>query len=385
VVITKPGRITSGIQRNLAPGPGGAQSSPFAVMDSSLFDYDLPSERIAQVPADRRAASRLLVVRRGSSKAEDALFSDLPELLPARTRLFRNDVAVLRARLFGRKETGAQVECLLLAPGDDSTRWWCLLRPGRRLPVGSSFLLEGTARATVVEKADEGRALVDFDLPAGIDVTSYATAHGEVPLPPYIRRESGHAGALDESRYQTTFADYSHKNAVAAPTAGLHFTPELDARLLAKGHEIRPLTLNVGIGTFKPIQTATVEAHKMHEERYHIPAATLAVLADATHPRLAVGTTSLRSIEDYWRKNGRPGPDGAYSGAADIYIYPPANFHVEHMVTNFHLPKSTLLCLVSAFLTPGSTDGIKQLLEFYRGAIEKKYRFFSYGDAMLIL
>ena len=354
-------------------------------MDSALFDYPLPPERIAQVPAGRRDESRLLVVRRGCRKPEHALFRDLPELLPARTRLFRNDVAVLKARLFGRRETGGLVECLLLSPGETSTRWWCLLRPGRRLREGSSFLLSGTARAFVVQKGDEGRALVEFDLPAGMDVTSYATQNGEIPLPPYIEREGGHARALDEERYQTTYADLAHKSAVAAPTAGLHFTPELDLKLLAKGHEIRPLTLDVGIGTFKPIQTDTIEEHKMHSERYHIPAATLAVLADASHPRLAVGTTSLRSIEDFTRRGAKPGPDGAYTGDADIYIYPPAAFHVEHMVTNFHLPKSTLLCLVSAFLTPGSEEGIRWLLELYAEAIEEKYRFFSYGDAMLIL
>ncbi len=221
-------------------------------MDSSLFDYELPPERIAQTPADKRDESRLLVVRRGSFKPEHALFRDLPEILPAGTRLFRNDVAVLKARIFGKRESGGAVECLLLNPGNDSHRWWCMLRPGKKLKIGTSFQLPANASATVLEKGDEGRALVEFHLPEGHDVTTFATKFGEVPLPPYIQREGGHSTILDENRYQTTYADLHHKNAVAAPTAGLHFTPEVDARILAKGCEIMPLTLNVGIGTFKP-------------------------------------------------------------------------------------------------------------------------------------
>ncbi|MBN1403703.1 MAG: tRNA preQ1(34) S-adenosylmethionine ribosyltransferase-isomerase QueA [Opitutales bacterium] len=352
-------------------------------MDSSLFDYELPPERIAQCPADKRDESRLIVVRRGCAKPEHALFKDLPEFLPARTRLFRNDVSVLKARLRGQRLSGGAVECLLLNPGEDSHKWWCMLRPGKKLKIGSHFILAEGARATVLDKADEGRALVQFDLPARYDVQSFASAHGEIPLPPYIQRE--HSTREDETRYQTTFADPSHLGAVAAPTAGLHFTPEVDAELLRRGHELLPLTLNVGIGTFKPIQTDSLEEHKMHSERYFIPSATVAALADASRPRLAVGTTSLRSIEDFSRKGARPGPDGAYVGDAQLFIYPPSTFHVEHMLTNFHLPRSTLLCLVSAFLTPGSTDGIKWMLEIYKEAIDLKYRFFSYGDAMLIL
>jgi S-adenosylmethionine:tRNA ribosyltransferase-isomerase len=354
-------------------------------MDSSLFDYELPPERIAQTPADKRDESRLLVVRRGASRPEHALFRDLPELLPTGTRLFRNDVAVLRARLLGRRETGGAVECLLLNPDRDSNLWWCMLKPGRKFNNGGRFLLPEGAFGTVVQRADEGRALVEFTLPSGYDVTTYATKYGEVPLPPYIRRDGGHSTQLDETRYQTTYADPSHKTAVAAPTAGLHFTPEVDKRIIALGHEILPLRLDVGIGTFKPIQTDRIEDHKMHSEHYFIPAATAKALRKKSVPRLAVGTTSLRSVED-WAKRGFPtGPDGAWTGDADIYIYPPYDFHVEYMVTNFHLPKSTLLCLVSAFLTPGSADGIKQLLDLYKIAIAEEYRFFSYGDAMLIL
>ena len=354
-------------------------------MDSSLFDYELPLERIAQAPSDRRDESRLLVVRRGSSKPEHALFRDLPELLPQGVRLFRNDVAVLKARLIGRRESGGAVECLLLNPGRDSNIWWCLLKPGRKFTHGGRFLLPDGAFGTVLERADEGRALVEFTLSEGYDVTTYATKFGEVPLPPYIRREGGHSTSLDESRYQTTYADPSHKTAVAAPTAGLHFTPAVDEKIRALGHEILPLRLDVGIGTFKPIQSDRVEEHKMHSEHYFIPAKTAKALRDPLVPRLAVGTTSLRSAEDWAKRRYPTGPDGAWTGDADIYIYPPYNFHVEYMVTNFHLPRSTLLCLVSAFLTPGSIDGIKQLLDLYKIAIAEKYRFFSYGDAMVIL
>ena len=354
-------------------------------MDSSLFDYELPAERIAQTPADKRAESHLMVVRRGCAKPEHAQFLDLPEILPAGVRLFRNDVAVLKARLLGQRESGGAVECLLLNPGNDSHRWWCMLRPGKKLRIGSRFQLPEGAFATVLEKGDEGRALVEFTLPESYDVTTYATKFGEVPLPPYIRREGGHSTSLDEARYQTTYADKTHRTAVAAPTAGLHFTPELDAQIRAGGNEILPLRLDVGIGTFKPIQTEKIEEHKMHSEHYFIPAATATALRDNSRPRLAVGTTSLRSAEDWARRGYPTGPDGAWVGDADIYIYPPNEFHVEHMVTNFHLPRSTLLCLVSAFLTPGSTDGIKWLLELYKIAIDKNYRFFSYGDAMVII
>jgi S-adenosylmethionine:tRNA ribosyltransferase-isomerase len=354
-------------------------------MDSALFDYDLPQQLIAQTPAQKRDHSRLMVVRRGCAKPEHALFCDLAEFLPPRTVLFRNDVAVLKARLAGRKASGADVECLLLNPDADHVLWWCMLRPGRRLAPGSFFELPEGARGEVVSKGDEGRALVRFHLPEGHDVTSFATRYGEVPLPPYIRREGGHSSELDEERYQTTYADPSARFAVAAPTAGLHFTPALDAELVSRGHDILPLRLDVGIGTFKPIQTERIEDHKMHGEHYRIPAGTARALRDASRPRLAVGTTSLRSIED-WARRGFPElPTGAWEGDANIFISPPDNFHVECMITNYHLPRSTLLCLVSAFLAPGSTDGIKWLLELYREAMAKNYRVFSYGDAMLIV
>ncbi len=352
-------------------------------MDSSLFDYILPPERIAQCPAHKRDHSRLMLIRRGCAKAEHLLFRDLPDALPANTRLFRNDVSVLKARLHGQRFSGGAVECLLLNPGGDANCWWCMLKPGKKLKPDSVFLLPGGARARVLEKGDEGRALVQFILPEGLDVQAYASAQGEIPLPPYIVRE--HAGKDDEERYQTSYADPAHKGAVAAPTAGLHFTPELDARLRERGHELLPLTLNVGMGTFKPIQAERVEDHTMHSEAYRIPAPTLAALRDASRPRLAVGTTSLRSIEDCFRKGALPGPDGSFASEASLFVYPPALFHVEHMLTNFHLPRSTLLCLVSAFLCPGSSEGIRLLLEYYREAIAMEYRFFSYGDAMLIV
>lgn len=352
-------------------------------MDSSLFDYDLPPERIAQSPAERRDHSRLMVVRRGSVKAEHALFCDLPELLPANTNLFRNDVSVLKARLHGKRVSGGAVECLLLNPGEDSLKWWCMLRPGKKLKVGSFFVLPEGATGTVLAKADEGRTLVEFNIPGGEDVQNFATKYGHIPLPPYIQRDQ--ASAEDEERYQTTFANPANRGAVAAPTAGLHFTPELDKQLVTSGHKFHPLTLNVGIGTFKPIQTGNIEEHQMHGESYYIPASTVKALSDSSRPRLAVGTTSLRSIEDFSRKGCPAGPDGACSEEARLFIYPPNSFHVEHMLTNFHLPRSTLLCLVSAFITPGSTEGIQWLLELYQEAIKEKYRFFSYGDAMLIL
>ncbi len=422
-------------------------------MKTDLFDYPLPERLIAQRPADRRDESRLLVVDRQTRSVAHRHFRDLPEYLCAGDTLFRNNAAVIPARLHATRPTGGQVECLLLRPsqslrpasrptadGDkgglpavgSAECWWCLLRPGKKLPVGATFGFAGAFTATVCEKTDDGLARVTFEATGG-DILAVANRIGEMPLPPYIQRDSScrsllagdsaaattgtpssHASRLlhteeqrlvDRERYQTVYADRGHQVAVAAPTAGLHFTPELLARIGAQGVTFADLTLHVGLGTFRPITTDEIEDHPIHREVYEIPATTQQALCRASGRRIAVGTTSVRSIEDYLSRQpdlarwsgltpGRservgvnaPHLDQPHIAEADIFIYPPRNFRgVDALITNFHQPRSTLLCLVSAFLTPGSTDGIAWLKEIYADAVAREYRFFSYGDAMLIL
>lgn len=354
---------------------------------TDLFDYHLPPHLIAQAPAARRDESRLLVVNRADRTLAHRHFRDLPDYLRPGDTLFRNNAAVLPARLEARRPTGGTVECFLLRPSAaDADTWWCLLRPGKKLPVGATFAHSPDFAATVLEKDAEGIALVRFQLAAGDDLTALANRLGQIPLPPYIERADPTAQReTDRERYQTVYADRSRQVAVAAPTAGLHFTPALLDRVAAAGVTAAEITLHVGLGTFKPITADHVEAHDIHRELYELPAATQRALFQPSGRRIAVGTTSVRSIEDFLSRHDTPLADTHIAEAA-IYIYPPRNFAgVDALITNFHQPRSTLLCLVSAFLTPGSTDGIGWLREIYTEAIAHEYRFFSYGDAMMIL
>lgn len=366
-------------------------------MDVELFDYALPEELIAQTPAARREESRLLVVDRATGTFSHHVFAELPELLPAGTRLFRNDAAVLQARLAGTRATGGKIECLLLRPGEIPSRWWCLLRPGKKAASGA-FGVPGIYSARVVAKEEcaegGGEYLVEFEIPDGKTVLDVAAEIGRLPLPPYIERarpQGRDFSALDRERYQTVYARREHPVAAAAPTAGLHFSDELLAKMRGNGFRFFDLSLHVGLGTFQPIKSATVEAHAIHKEFYTIPAETRAELerVDPASPRLAVGTTSLRAAEDFSRRRaaGDPAipPRGAVAATAGIYIYPPSRIlSAEMLITNFHLPKSTLMCLVASFLCPGETRGIAWLKELYAEAVRERYRFYSYGDAMLI-
>ena len=362
-------------------------------MNAERFTFDLPLESIAQEPAAHRDASRLMVVERATRQVHHTTFAKISEHLPSNARFFRNNAAVLKARLPGKRPTGGKVECLLLNPAEDAVTWWCLLRPGKKTFAGKYFGLEGHYQAEVLEAGKNGNYRVRFSMKSSISVSDLAEVIGVMPLPPYIERASKDPRSEnDNERYQTVYADYSRQQAVAAPTAGLHFTEELIKTLEKRGNTFFDLTLQVGIGTFHPIQVEDIREHPIHHEWYTIPKETLeSVQTSEGGPRVAVGTTSVRSIEDALKRSpealkAKRLPDGSLQAEADIFIYPPTQLQgVDHLITNFHLPKSTLLCLVSAFLTPDSTDGIEWLLELYAEAIEKNYRFYSYGDAMLIL
>ena len=352
-------------------------------MLTSELEFDLPADRIAQSPSDRRDGSRLLVYDRSNESISHHHFHELPDLLPPRLSILRNDVSVLKARLPGKRPTGGAVECLLLRPADPpETTWRCLLKPGGKTAKAGTFGLDGEYQAQVLESLPSGEYLVRFDLPKDKDAPSFAQRIGSLPLPPYVRRP---AGTADEERYQTVYAKDANRTAVAAPTAGLHFTPELLDQLESDGHNIHDLTLSVGLGTFRPIETEHVEDHPMHAEEYFLSPATKSVLRNPSLKRLAIGTTSVRAIEHYLGRED-PAPNEATRAEAQLFIRPPYEFlGIDHLLTNFHLPGSTLLCLVAAFLSPGQPDGLSKLKELYANAISKKYRFFSYGDAMLIL
>ncbi len=352
-------------------------------MLASELQYDLPPARIAQSPSEKRDHSRLLAYDRADHSISHHHFHELPDLLPPNLSILRNDVAVLKARLPGNRPSGGGVECLLLRPADPpETTWRCLLKPGGKTAKAGTFGLDGEYSARVIECLPSGEYLVSFSLPHDSDPPALAERIGALPLPPYLKRP---ADSSDEERYQTVYADEEKRSAAAAPTAGLHFTPEIIEGLLDDGHEIHDLTLSVGLGTFRPIETEKVEDHPMHAEQYFLSPETKAVLRDPRARRLAIGTTCVRAIEHYLA-NQDPRPEQPTQAEARLFIRPPHSFlGTDHLLTNFHLPGSTLLCLVGAFLTPGKTEGISLLKKIYAEAIAREYRFFSYGDAMLIL
>jgi len=338
-------------------------------VDVEEFDYELPAELIAQEPLPERDASRLLVLPREQGEPQHRMMRELPALLRAGDVLVVNDARVIPARLRGRKEgTGGKVEVLLVEPlgGAD---WLALAQSSKPLRPGAGIEAHG-ARLTVVEARGEGEIVVRLPLD-GDALWRYLDEAGEMPLPPYIERP---ARAEDRERYQTIFA--RERCAVAAPTAGLHFTPRLLEELRGKGVQVAKVTLHVGPGTFLPVRARRVEDHRMHRERYHVPAAAVDAVASARGRVIAVGTTALRTLEAAHDGEAlREGP-----GSTDLFITPGYRFRaVQGLLTNFHLPRSTLLMLVSAFA------GLPRIRAAYREAVSRRYRFFSYGDAMLIV
>jgi S-adenosylmethionine:tRNA ribosyltransferase-isomerase len=352
------------------------------------FHYDLPPELVAQEPAGRRDASRLLVLRRADGAVAHRNFPDLLEYLRPGDALVLNDSRVIPARLRGRKpETGGEVE-VLLAEEQGTNDWWVMLKPGKRVRPGTRIQFHcsdgspASLAATVCEKSQEGLYRLAFS--GAEDIRNALGGVGEVPLPPYIARPAGPL-AGDGERYQTVFARPA--GSVAAPTAGLHFTRELLDQARAMGIQVGWVTLHVGLGTFAPVKVERLAEHRMHEEAFVLPAET-AELITATRRRggrvVAVGTTSVRVLESVAAVHAGQLVPGA--GRTGIFIYPPYSFRVvDALLTNFHLPESTLLMLVSAFATPGELHGREMVLGAYAIAAAERYRFFSYGDAMLIL
>lgn len=354
---------------------------------TDLFDYELPPHLVAQTPAARRDASRLLVVDRAARTISHHTFADLPQFLRAGDILFRNTAAVLPARLLAQRPTGGKVECFLLRPVDGGDLWRCLVKPGKKLPVGATFAhASGAFAGEIVAREPDGSAVVRLSTPDHAPITAVANRLGSVPLPPYINRSDDSLRALDAERYQTVYADKQRQVAVAAPTAGLHFTPELLAQLAGIGVQTADVTLHVGLGTFKPITAGHIEAHEIHRELYEMSVPTQErLLGPRPGRRIAVGTTTVRCVEDFLSNHDHALPR-SHAAEAGIYIFPPRTFRgVDALITNFHQPRSTLLCLVAAFLAPGTIDGVAWLKEIYAEAIRREYRFFSYGDAMLIL
>ena len=352
-------------------------------MDIREFDFDLPAELIAQEPAAERSAAKLLHLERASGSLSHSTVSALPNLLRAGDVVVVNNTRVFPARLLGRRvPSGGAVECLLMnCMGSDprqSETWEALVHPGQKLKPGARVVFEGvrTLHGEILERRFFGRRVVRLWTEDGSSVDEAVDAIGHVPLPPYIKRDDR---VDDRDRYQTVFAHA--RGSVAAPTAGLHFTPALIDALRARGVEIAEITLHVGYGTFQPVRVTRIEEHRLDAEHYAIAAAAASLINHALAEDrrvIAVGTTTTRTLEAVARAHGGRIEPG--EGATDLFIHPGFDFRViRGLLTNFHLPRSSLLMLVAAFA------GLDQVREAYAAAIAARCRFYSYGDAMLIL
>lgn len=338
------------------------------------FDFHLPAEQVAQAPAQRRDASRLLVVDRATGALAHRTFADLVDYIPAGDALVLNETRVFPARLRGRRASGAEAEVFLLHPHEGQEKvWTALVRPGAKLKPGRMVEVGPELSVEILESTPGGERIVRLATELGL--AEALDRYGEVPLPPYVERTATDA---DRERYQTVYA--RERGSVAAPTAGLHFTSGMLDALQAKGVRIVRLVLHVGVGTFRPVETDDPAEHRMHAEWYQVSPQAASALNEtraAGGSAWAVGTTVTRTLESVATADGVV---HAGEGWTDIFIRPPYRFKaVDHLVTNFHLPRSTLLMLVSAF------GGYEPVMRAYREAIERGYRFYSYGDAMLLV
>jgi len=337
------------------------------------FDFNLPENLIAQTPLKDRTASRLFVLDKATKKIEHKHFKDIKDYLKEGDCLVLNDTRVLPARLYGaKKDTGAKIEILLLHQ-QEGDKWEVLVKPAKKVKIGTKLTFgNGKLEATCIELKEHGGRILEFSYD-GI-FYEILEALGEMPLPPYIKEQLS-----EQERYQTVYA--KEKGSAAAPTAGLHFTNELLEEIKAMGVKVEFITLHVGLGTFRPVNVEEIDKHHMHSEFYHMSQKTADILTKTRENNqriITVGTTSTRTLETIARDN-----DGSFvevSGWTDIYIYPPYQFKaIDGLITNFHLPKSSLIMMISAFA------GRETVLAAYEEAIEKQYRFFSFGDAMLII
>lgn len=343
-------------------------------MQLTDFDYDLPAELIAQEPVSKRDASRMLVVHRNRGTFSDARFQDLPRHLRSRDVVVINNTKVFPARLFGRSDTGANVEIFLMTKLS-ATSWIALARPARRLSEGKTISFGPKLAGRIAKRLEAGRVEIEFEFRG--DFESVLDEVGKTPLPQYISRDPMEATDEDRERYQTIYA--KHRGAIAAPTAGLHFTPLVFDEIRMRGAEIAELTLHVGYGTFEPVRAEDLSQHSVMPERYEIGRDTAELLNRARSDRrriVAIGTTTTRALETAIAKNDS---FVASEGWADLTITPGYRFKaVNALLTNFHLPKSSLLILVSTF------GGHKLIMDAYRHAVASRYRFYSYGDCMFI-
>lgn len=339
-------------------------------MRTEDFDYNLPEELIAQHPADKRDFSRLMVVDRKTGQREDKHFYDIIDYLNEGDLLVMNDTRVIPARLFGhREEKEEEIEVFLIENIEDD-KWEVLVRPGKKMKIGTKCIFSDELSLEVIDIKEDGNRVIEFFYD-GI-FQEILDRLGNMPLPPYIKEK-----LKDKERYQTVYS--KNPGSVAAPTAGLHFTKELLKKIEEKGVKLAYITLNVGLGTFRPVKVDDVKNHKMHSEFYQISKET-ADLINKTKKNnrriISTGTTTTRTLESVYKKNGQIKED---SGWTDIFIYPGFEFNViDCQITNFHLPKSTLIMLVSALASK------EIILDAYKDAVDKKYRFFSFGDAMFL-
>lgn len=339
-------------------------------MRTEDFDYNLPEELIAQHPADKRDFSRLMVVDRKTGQREDKHFYDIIDYLNEGDLLVMNDTRVIPARLFGhRPEKEEKIEVFLLE-NIEKDKWEVLVKPGKKMKIGTKCIFSDELSLEVIDIKEDGNRVVEFSY-EGI-FQEILDKLGNMPLPPYIKEK-----LKDKERYQTVYS--KNPGSVAAPTAGLHFTKELLKKIEEKGVKLAYITLNVGLGTFRPVKVDDVKNHKMHSEFYQISKETADLINETKKNNkriISTGTTTTRTLESVFKKNGRIKED---SGWTDIFIYPGFEFNViDCQITNFHLPKSTLIMLVSALANK------EIILDAYKDAVDKKYRFFSFGDAMFL-